>query len=55
MAKQKSEKKAVALVAPSGSQVTVSEDVAGKFKAKGYKAPGRKPSASESNSGAAAK
>lgn len=49
MPKQKAEKKAVALIAPNGSQVTVSEDVADKFKARGYKAQTR--SASRESSG----
>lgn len=42
MAKDKKESKPVTLIAPSGSKVTVSEDVRDKFIAKGYKAPSGK-------------
>lgn len=41
MAKEKAERKPVALTAPNGSKVTVSEAAVDKFKAKGYKPSGK--------------
>lgn len=41
MAKEKKTARPVTLTAPSGSKVTVSEDVKDKFIAKGYKAAGK--------------
>ena len=42
MAKEKKEAKPVTLTSPSGSRVTVSEDVKDKFTAKGYKSASSK-------------